>query len=883
MRHAEPTTTYLKDYTTCGYHVLSLDLTFDLTDDVCTVTSIMQIETQDQTKPCRLNGENIVLQAIYIDDVVLEKAAYDVDDEYLTLLTPPKKFTLKIINTIQPLKNTQLSGLYRTNELFCTQCEAQGFRRITYFFDRPDVLTFYTTTIRADKKKYPVLLSNGNLIESGECEDGRHYVKWQDPFKKPCYLFALVAGVLAHIEDEFITASGRTVTLRIFTEPKDINKSHYAMDALKRAMRWDEEVYGLEYDLDIFMIVSVSDFNMGAMENKGLNVFNNQYLLAQPDIATDQDYLNIEGVVAHEYFHNWSGNRVTCRDWFQLSLKEGLTIFRDQAFSSDMNHRALCRIQDVRVLRNIQFPEDAGPMAHPVRPESYIEMNNFYTATVYNKGAEVIRMMHTMVGEKAYRKGTDLYFKRHDGQAVTIEDFATAIEEGAGVDLSQFRLWYSQAGTPKVTITREYVADQKKLLLHCKQQCKDTPGQQNKKPFVIPIKMSILSNQGEPQILQLTGEMAPSEHERYQRVICLTQATQTFSFDAIESGAIPSVFQDFSAPVICQIDYTEEELQCLIQHDLDLFNRYEACSRLAKHIILEKMCAFRGNEQIENHVSLAEALQSLLQDKSIEPAFIAECLRLPSIIDIANSTDAIDLDAIVYARKALLHALADALAPACYERYAMHTQKGSYKVSADAIGARSLKNICLYYLLQQGAPEYVDLAQQQYEQADNMTDSMGALSAIVNAADAAASLKAPCLARFYEKWQGEELVINKWFALQATADSDSVLDDVLALQSHPAFSLNNPNRARALISSFAAGNLPAFHDKSGKGYTFVADKVIAMDSRNPQVAARIVSCFNQWKRYDEARQVLMKQQLERILGQDKLSKDVYEIVSKALV
>lgn len=869
-----PVTTYLKDYIACDFSVESLHLTFDLLAGGCTVTSVMQlIRIGESQQDIFLHGEALEFVSAKIDGVLLAPAAYRVEDKGLTIFNPGNKFILEIVNRNYPDKNTALAGLYRSSAMLSTQCEAHGFRRIAYYFDRPDVLTHFTTKIIADKKSCPVLLSNGNLIETGELANNRHYAVWDDPFKKPCYLFALVAGDLAHIEDEFVTCTGRKIKLQLFTEPAQIGKCQHAMDSLKHAMRWDEEKYGREYDLDIFMIVAVGDFNMGAMENKGLNIFNTQFILADPQTATDQDYVNIESVVGHEYFHNWTGNRITCRDWFQLSLKEGLTVFRDQEFSADLNHRALCRIQDVRVLRNAQFPEDAGPMAHPVRPESYIEMNNFYTATVYNKGAEVIRMMHTLAGADNYRKGTDLYFERFDGMAVTIEDFAKAIEDGAGLDLSQFRYWYSQAGTPVVKVAQHYDANKKTYSLTLRQHCPDTPGQTNKKPFLIPVKMSLLSAAGDCLPLQLAGEQKAIDDN--QRVLQFSTAEQTFEFINVATKPIPSLLQNFSAPVIVEVHYTEAELLTLIAHDPDLFNRFEACQRLAMGLILSR--AEQGADSA-NHQPLVTALHSLFEDSKVEPAFVAECMSLPSIMDLARDLDEINIDALAASRRALMRDIATSLESVLMTTYQGLIESKEYQPSPAQVGLRSLKNIVLNYLCQADSG-HAALAEKQYRDANNMTTALGALRALAGTQCAA---KVNCLADFYEKWQHEDLVVNKWFSLQATADAKHVLDDVLALQSHAAFTLKNPNRARSLIAAFCSLNLPAFHDVSGRGYVFLADNVIALNSINPQIAARLVSNFNQWHRYDLTRQALMKAQLERIAQTKDLSNDVYEIVSKAL-
>ncbi len=870
-------TIYLKDYQKPAYAIDSVTLDFYLTDTVCTVTNTMRL-TQKDKEPLTLHGEDLTLERVELDGNVLAAERYEVTEDGLTIKDLPSAFTLTIVNTIEPAKNTQLSGLYRSSHMFCTQCEAQGFRRITYFLDRPDVLTSFTTRIEADKASYPVLLSNGNCIDRGDSEDGRHFVVWEDPFNKPAYLFALVAGDLAHIEDHFTTMSGRKVTLQIFTEKKDIDKTAYAMESLKRAMRWDEEVYGREYDLDIFMIVAVSDFNMGAMENKGLNIFNSSCVLADPKVSTDANFLRIEGIVAHEYFHNWSGNRVTCRDWFQLSLKEGLTIFRDQEFSRDMNDRALCRIEDVRALRTMQFPEDAGPMAHPVRPESFIEINNFYTATVYNKGGEVIRMMHTLIGPDAYRRGTDHYFETFDGMAVTIEDFAASMEQASGYDLTQFRRWYSQAGTPVVTAHGQYDEKAKTYTLTLSQHTKPTPGQSTKEPFVIPVKMSLYTAAGEAVALDCASLVNKADDNK-QAVLPLHDTEQTFVFNEVSEPVVPSLLQDFSAPVKLVTALCDDDWLLLAKCDRDLFNRYESVARLATgHILTEAKNIAEGME-FAIPGTLIEAFDFLLQEADDNPGFVAQCLTLPSLNDLANSLEAIDIDNLARARRETLHACALALQEKLKDTYQGITVATSFELSPHAVGLRNLRNVLLTLLQYSEVDDKVALASKQYEQATLMTQSLGALSSLtVNESEA----RTHCFEDFYRKWQDEDLVLEKWFMLQSSADHERVVEEVIRLSQHPAFTLKNPNKVRALLINFAMNNVTHFHHANGQGYQFIADKVIELDKLNPQVAARMVSSFNQWRRFDDSRQALMKAELKRIAGTNGLSNDVYEIVTKAL-
>jgi len=730
----------------------------------------------------------------------------------------------------------------------------------------------YTTTIEADKKKYPILLSNGNPIKKGE-KGERHWVTWADPFKKPCYLFALVAGDLAEKEDSFVTQSGRRVALKIYVEKGNQDKAEHALFSLKKAMRWDEVHYGREYDLDIYMIVAVSDFNMGAMENKGLNIFNDRYVLAKKTTATDQDYEAITSVIGHEYFHNWTGNRITCRDWFQLSLKEGLTVFRDQEFSRSLFSSTMARIDAVRVLRTRQFAEDSGPLAHPVRPTSYIEINNFYTATVYNKGAEVIRMMQTLLGVAGFRKGMDLYFERHDGQAVTTEDFVRCMEEANHADLTQFRLWYSQAGTPEVTVRETYDESAKKYYLHFKQMCPPTPGQTEKQPMHIPIAIGLLTQKGKSIPLYLEGETQAVE----TKVVSLTQAEMTFCFTKIDKKPTPSLLRDFSAPVKLHFDYEDKDLLLLMQHDVDGFNRYEAGQRLMTKIMFKLMEDFKKNKPLVFPQEIALVFEALFSEP-MEETLLADMLVLPSESYLATLMPVVEVEAIHHVRDFLKTSLAKQLREIFFAAYQEEFDFKPY--SLDDMGKRRLKNICLGYLMQVGDEDIQDTCLNQFERAGNMTDQLAAFAAFVNNEG---HFRAAAIEDFYQQWQHDHLVIDKWFSLQAQSPLPDVLTCVKKLAQHPDFNLKKPNRVRALVGAFAMGNHYYFHAASGEGYHFLSDMVIALDTLNPQVAARLVEPLTHWRKYDKQRQALMREALEKIKNKSDLSRDVYEIVTKSLV
>ncbi len=879
--NANPATIYLKDYQPPTFFINHVDLTFELGDPVTEVTARLEIRRNldlpgQEEAPLFLNGEQLELLALELDEQPVPKEAYSLSEDGLTLQSVPDAFELTIRTAIRPAENTELSGLYRSSGNFCTQCEAEGFRRITYFLDRPDVLARYSTTVIGDQASCPVLLSNGNPVDAGELANGRHFVKWVDPHPKPSYLFALVAGDLAFIEDEFVTMKGRRVKLLIYVEAHNIDKCDHAMQSLKNAMQWDEEVYGREYDLNRYMIVAVDDFNMGAMENKGLNVFNSKYVLAKPDTATDTDYENIEGVIGHEYFHNWSGNRVTCRDWFQLSLKEGFTVFRDQEFSADMGSRGIKRIQDVNALRTHQFREDAGPLAHPVRPDSYVEINNFYTATVYNKGAEVVRMLRTLLGAEGFRKGTDLYFQRFDGQAVTTEDFVRSLEEANNVSFEQFRRWYSQAGTPQLDITRSYNPEAKTYALNVKQSCPATPGQPKKQPFHIPLALALLDDKGNELPVQLYGEQ---DAVTGTRVLNICADEETFVFQNIDREPVPSLLRGFSAPVKLEFDYQDNELAFLLAHDTDEFARWEAGQVLSRRVIFEVMSCQQAGASAELPQYFVNAFRALLSDAAGDKAFIAECLNLPSENYLAEFMQPVDPVAIHHARKWVRQALADQLQDVLESTYRAN-RVAYYEMTAEAAAQRALANRCLSYLVTLENQQVYSLALSQYREASNMTDAIAALGAVVNSHCPEAE---SCLADFYTRWQQDTLVVDKWFSLQATSDHPDTLARVKALTQHPAFSLKNPNKVYSLIRAFAAANPLHFHAESGEGYGFIAEQLAALDTINPLVAARVATAFTGLARFDEARQSMMRTALSDLKNNSRLSKDVAEIINKILI
>jgi len=877
---AKPETKYLKDYQKPDFTIDNVKLTFVLTDDVTHVTSMLSVRrlTSDASAPLVLDGEHMKLLSVAVDGQALEQNQYQVAAETLTIPDLSDTFELEIQNDIDPATNSALEGLYMSNGMYCTQCEAEGFRRITYYLDRPDVMATFEVRIEADKQAFPVLLCNGNNTDQGDLTDGRHYTVWKDPFPKPAYLFALVAGDLACLEDHFTTRSDEKVTLRIFAASEDIDKCQMAMDSLKASMKWDEEVYGLEYDLNIFNIVAVSHFNMGAMENKSLNIFNTKYVLAHATTATDTDFAGVEAVIAHEYFHNWTGNRVTCRDWFQLSLKEGLTVFRDQEFSSDMGSRAVKRIEDVRLLRQHQFAEDASPMAHPIRPDSYMEINNFYTVTVYEKGAEVIRMYHTLLGPELYRKGIDLYFERHDGQAVTTDDFLSAMQDASGIDLGQFALWYSQAGTPELTASGVYDEDAQTYELTLRQTIPDTPGQMGKKPMHIPVAVGLLDEKGQDMPLTLDGENTPADQDG-TRLLHLKEATETFRFVGVTSKPVPSLLREFSAPVKLTTDLTQQELLFQLASDSDTFNRWEAAQKLSSDVILELMDVFRAGEEMVLDDRFIGGLGKALDDENLDNAFKAEILSLPSEAMIGQIRAPIDVEAIHAAREFVRGQLAHSLRTEFMIAYQDCRSDEAYEYNAIAAGKRRLKNLALSYLMELGDPDIEKMCFDQFQSADNMTDEIAALSMLANSD---APYREQAIAAFYDKWQHDALVMDKWFTVQASSKRADTLDQVKALRNHADFDIRTPNRVRSLIAAFCALNLVNFHEADGSGYDFLTDFLQEIDPINSQIAAGLVKPLIRWKAYDADRQKLMRASLERILKFENLSKHVYEIVSKSL-
>ncbi len=866
---------YRKDYQPPAHWIEQADLAFELGEEHTRVKARLRIRNNEHSHPKAdqalfLHGEALTLISLKIDGKVLQEGDYTLSEEGLSIAQVPAQCVLDSEVEVHPQNNTTLSGLYKSSGNFCTQCEAQGFRRITFFPDRPDVMTTFTTTITADKTRYPVLLSNGNQLEHKDLGDGRQQVRWQDPFLKPSYLFALVAGDLRCHSGEFITRSGRHVRLEIWVEPQNLDKCEHALQSLKKAMRWDEKVFGLEYDLDIYMIVAVSDFNMGAMENKGLNVFNTKYVLARSDTATDVDYEHIEGVIGHEYFHNWTGNRVTCRDWFQLTLKEGLTVFRDEQFTADMTSSAVKRIDDVKMLRTGQFDEDSGPMAHPIRPDSYIEMNNFYTSTVYSKGSEVIRMYHTLLGAAGFRQGMNLYFKRHDGQAVTCDDFRAAMADANGVDFSQFERWYDQAGTPLVEATGHYDAAAQRYELRLKQS-QSTPGLVNHwQPWHIPVRVGLLGHNGQDLSVTFANELA-TEH-----VLELKQIEQSFVLTDVPEAPVPSLLRGFSAPVHLRIDLSNSQRAFLMAHDSDAFNRWDAAQQLATQMLIQLAQAHSAGETLVLDTDFVEGFRQILLDDRLDGSIKSFMLTLPEVRLLAQHIYPVNIEGLRAAIEFTHTALSNTFETQWRELYTQHHDAGEYRNDKHAIAQRRLKNCALKYLCATGRA--TDIAQQQFEQADNMTDINAALECLV---EIPGDAQEQALQAFYAKWKDDLLVMDKWFSLQAKAQVEGTLDKVLALAKHADFTLSNPNRVYALIRQFAL-NLLNFHAADGRGYVFLADSVLALDPRNPQIAARLVAAFNAWKRYDTQRQDLMQAQLQRIIAQEDLSKDVYEIVSRAL-
>lgn len=862
MSQHTPTTQYLKDYRPPAFKVVKVDLVFELGDEQTRVSSRLLLQRQHPGELILNGGKELQIESLKLDGQLLQAEDYQQQGEEWRL-QPADEAVLECVTLLKPQDNTSLEGLYRSGGMFCTQCEAEGFRQITLYPDRPDVMSVFTTTLIAEAAAYPVLLSNGNLLEQGSLEDGRHFARWHDPFPKPSYLFAMVAGDLGHIEDKFTTCSGRQVTLRLYTEHHNLSKTPFAMEALKRSMRWDEEVYGREYDLDIFNIVAVDDFNMGAMENKSLNIFNSSCVLARADTTTDAGFARIEGIVAHEYFHNWSGNRVTCRDWFQLSLKEGFTVFRDAQFSADMGSAAVKRIEDVTLLRTAQFAEDAGPTAHPVRPDNYMEISNFYTLTVYEKGAEVVRMLHTLLGAELFRQGSDLYFQRFDGQAVTCDDFVACMAEVSGRDLSQFMRWYTQAGTPRLQVTDSYDESTGKYQLQVRQSCPPTPGQSDKAPFHIPLAIALLDQQGQ----ELVAE----------QVLDVTEAEQVFEF-VLPSRPQPSLLRGFSAPVKLDYPYTRQQLRFLMSQDSDGFNRWEAGQRLAVQVLQEQQAAYLQQQPLQLDADLADAFATTLQQTQLDPAVAAKVLALPSEAYLAELAEVIEVEAIHYSREGIKQQLGEQLYEQWLARYQASRAQGGYQFNSAEVGRRALNLCCLAYLVASGRPAALELAEQHYRQADNMTDSLGALGVLVQYAPPEQSQA--LLDDFYQRWQEDSLVVNQWLALQCATPNGEALARAETLLHHPAFEWRNPNKVRSVLGAFGQNTL-GLHRADGQGYSFLAKQISYLDAINPQIAARLLTPLTRWKRYPATRQQQMKAALQT-LAQGALSKDAYEIVNKSL-
>ncbi|EHK0751585.1 aminopeptidase N [Vibrio parahaemolyticus] len=862
-----PQAKYRKDYQAPSHTITDIDLTFDLYDNDTIVTALSKVVQKGESTTLELDGEGLELRSVKVNGE--DWAHHEVKEASLVLSDLPAEFELEIITKIAPEANTALEGLYKSGGAFCTQCEAEGFRRITYYLDRPDVLAKYTTKVIADKATYPYLLSNGNRIAQGEAENGRHWVQWQDPHPKPAYLFALVAGDFDVLRDKYTTMSGRNVDLEIFVDKGNLDRAGHAMTSLINSMKWDEERFGLEYDLDIYMIVAVDFFNMGAMENKGLNIFNSKFVLANDQTATDRDYLGIEAVIGHEYFHNWTGNRVTCRDWFQLSLKEGLTVFRDQEFSSDLGSRAVNRIDNVRIIRGPQFAEDASPMSHPIRPDKVIEMNNFYTLTVYEKGSEVIRMYHTLLGEEGFQKGMKLYFERHDGTAATCEDFVSAMEDATGVDLKQFRLWYSQSGTPTLRVNSEYNAEAKTYALTVEQFTEATQDQAEKQALHIPFDIELYDSKGQIIPLTINGESVHS-------VLDIKQDKQTFVFENVADQPVPSLLREFSAPVKLEYDYSDAELIFLMKHATNDFARWDASQMLLAKYIRQNVTNVQTGSEVQLSEDLIDAFRGVLLDENLEPAFIAQVFSLPLINEITGWYKQIDVDAVDTVLNSITVSLSAALEDELSATY--HTLKqAEYTIDHAAIGKRALRNQCLQFLAHTDKGN--TLVKAQYEAANNMTDTIAAMSA---ANSAQLECREELMADYSDKWKHDGLVMDKWFALQGSNPAEDALEKVKATMNHEAFSLKNPNRTRSLIGSFLAANPVRFHDKSGSGYQFAGEILRQLNDSNPQVASRMIDPLLKFRKYDEARQAMIRAELEKLKAMDNLAKDLFEKVTKAL-
>lgn len=887
MRTEHPKTIRLADYQPPAYLITETHLTFELFDDHALVHAHLLLQRNPDAKGTALpvlalDGAELELLHLAMDEQVLGADDYQLDAEQLRLQPQRDSFSLDTTVRIEPQNNTALEGLYRSGSMFCTQCEAEGFRKITYYLDRPDVMSSFTTTVIADSQRYPILLSNGNKVAEGGEEGGRHWATWEDPFKKPAYLFALVAGDLWCVEDSFTTMSGREVTLRIFVEPENIDKCQHAMLSLKKSMRWDEQAYGREYDLDIFMIVAVNDFNMGAMENKGLNIFNSSCVLAKPQTSTDAAFQRIESIVAHEYFHNWSGNRVTCRDWFQLSLKEGFTVFRDSEFSADMNSRTVKRIEDVAYLRTHQFAEDSGPLAHPVRPAEYMEISNFYTLTIYEKGAEVVRMLHTLLGAELFRQGSDLYFERHDGQAVTCDDFVAAMETVSGRDLSSFKRWYSQSGTPVLHVSDAYDEHSREYRLHVRQSCPSTPGQpaHSKQPFVIPLAMGLLDSQGKPVLLNTDGQTGQGSE---QRVLEISEKEQTFVFADVRERPLPSLLRGFSAPVRLHYDYSREQLAFLLAHDSDGFNRWEAAQQLALQVIDEVRLQLEQGQQASVDPCLGEALGAVLHNEQLDAALKAEIISLPGLAWLLEQQEQAAVLSTHQAREAVrLHLARQLQQPlqSIYTKLREQVRKTAYQPHADQIGYRRLQSMALGYLMLLEEQQVVDACTEQFAQADNMTERLSALACLVNSSRQAET--AAALESFEQEFSAEPLVMDQWFSVQASSPVHGTLERVRELMQHAAFTIKNPNRVRAVIGAFSQHNLPVFHAADGSGHAFLAEQVATLDTLNPQISARMVGPLTRWKSFAAPQQQSMRAQLEKLRELPKLSKDLYEVLEKSL-
>ena len=875
---SQPATIHLKDYQVPTHLIISTELWVEIFDDHTLVNACLTMarnpDSNHSGNSLRLDGIELEHKRLAVNGEELASGQFKIDSEGLTIHNVPEQFVLESTVVIHPENNSSLEGLYKSSIMYCTQCEAEGFRKITWYLDRPDVMSEFTTTIVADKSKYPVLLSNGNPTASADLADGRHSATWHDPFKKPSYLFALVAGDLECVNDSFTTMSGREVTIQLFVEAKDLDKCAYAIQSLKASMKWDEEVYGREYDLDIFMIVAVDDFNMGAMENKGLNIFNTSCVLAHPKTTTDFSFQRVEGVVAHEYFHNWSGNRVTCRDWFQLSLKEGFTVFRDAEFSSDMNSRTVKRIETVNYLRTFQFAEDAGPTAHPVQPDSFIDISNFYTLTIYEKGSEIVRMIYTLLGPEQFRKGSDLYFERHDGQAVTIEDFVAAMADASGRDFSQFMRWYKQAGTPVLDVAFDYNSNAQTLTLNFKQHTPQTPDKREKLPVVIPVKMGLVAPSGDIEMV-VGGKSLGTDS-----VIEITESEQSITFDGVPADAVPSLLRGFSAPVRLNVEYTPQQLAQLMAADSDGYNRWAASQQLVLAVLKRNIATIQNGDTPEKPELWLDTCRTLLRDDSLDPAMVAQMLTIPSETLLHGESEKIDVDAIHRARNALRGAMGMALFSDWMAVYERCHHVGDYEPSAEQIARRSLKNIALTFALVADEATALELAEQQYHNADNMTDQMAALSALVYQRPKE-GLTMRVLGDFYEQWQHEALVVNSWFSVQAAAFSSdaNVLRGLLA---HPAYDGRNPNKIRSVLGAFAMNNLINFHAADGSGYQLLTEQLLGLNKTNPQIASRMVIPLTRWHKFDAERQQQMKACLQQLLDTGELAKDVYEIVSKGL-